>query len=97
MNAIIKTLSPFVAGIFLSNIAAAQAPSNPPPVYTGSFGGGLAITSGNTDTQNFNLTAALVRDPKTRNVIKGGATYLRGEGGPKRRFEPGPNLVSHPR
>jgi putative salt-induced outer membrane protein len=59
--------------------AAAQAPAEPTPLYTGSFGGGLAITGGNTDTKNFNLTAAVVRDPKTRNVIKLNAAYLRGD------------------
>src|SRR5205814_3961223 len=48
------------------------------PVYTGSFGGGLALTDGNSDTRNFNLAFALVRDPKTRNVVKVNALYLRG-------------------
>jgi putative salt-induced outer membrane protein len=47
-------------------------------VYTGSFGGGFALTGGNSDTKNFNLTFDLVRDPKTRNVIKANASYLRG-------------------
>jgi len=56
---------------------AQQAPAAPPPVYTGSFGGGLAITSGNADTKNFNLAFALVRDPKTNDVIKVDALYLR--------------------
>jgi putative salt-induced outer membrane protein len=59
--------------------ALAQAPAEPTPLYTGNVGGGLAITGGNTDTKNFNLTAAIVRDPKTRNVIKANATYLRGD------------------
>src|SRR4029079_5197041 len=40
-------------------------------------GGGLAITSGNADTKNFNLAFALVRDPKTNDVIKVDALYLR--------------------
>ena len=48
------------------------------PVYTGTLGGGLALTNGNTDTRNFNLTGAILRDPKTRNVMKGTASYLRG-------------------
>src|SRR5882724_10058259 len=50
----------------------------PPQTYTGSFGGGIALTGGNTDTQNINLTFNLIRDPKTRNVIKSTASYLRG-------------------
>lgn len=47
-------------------------------IYSGSFGGGFALTSGNTDTKNFNLTFSLVRDPKTKNVFKADALYLRG-------------------
>src|SRR5712671_2116944 len=56
----------------------AQAAAEPPKLYTGSFGGGVAITSGNTDTKNFNLALNVVRDPKTKNVIKTTAAYLRG-------------------
>jgi putative salt-induced outer membrane protein YdiY len=65
---------------FLSNEALAQAPPPPPPppLYTGGVGGGFALTSGNTDTANYNLTFTLVRDPKTKNVIKTSAMYLRG-------------------
>src|SRR5262245_2766083 len=67
-----------VLALFTS-VATAQAPAEPTPLYSGNFGGGLALTGGNTDTKNFNLTAAIVRDPKTRNVIKANATYLRGD------------------
>jgi len=56
----------------------AQAAQEPPRVYTGSFGGGIALTGGNTDTKNYNLTLGLVRDSKTRNVMKTDVTYLRG-------------------
>jgi putative salt-induced outer membrane protein YdiY len=56
----------------------AQAPATAMPVYTGNLGGGLALTNGNTDTRNFNLTGAIVRDPKTKNVMKATASYLRG-------------------
>jgi putative salt-induced outer membrane protein YdiY len=67
--------------LVLSDVAVAQAQETkaPPPVYTGNVGGGIALTGGNTDTKNFNLTASLVRDPKTRNVVKGSANYLRGD------------------
>jgi putative salt-induced outer membrane protein YdiY len=58
--------------------AIAQVPPAPTPVYSGSFGGGLALTGGNTDTNNFNLAFSLVRDPKTKNVFKADALYLRG-------------------
>jgi len=56
----------------------AQAATEPPKLYTGSFGGGLAITSGNTDTKNFNVALNVVRDPKTKNLVKATAAYLRG-------------------
>jgi putative salt-induced outer membrane protein YdiY len=59
-------------------VAQAQQSQPPMPVYTGSFGGGFALTSGNTDTQNINLAFSLVRDPKTKNVFKTDALYLRG-------------------
>jgi len=52
-----------------------------PPIaktYTGSLGGGIALTGGNTSTKNVNLTFNLVRDPKTRNIFKSTAAYLRG-------------------
>jgi putative salt-induced outer membrane protein len=58
--------------------AQAQDPAAPTPLYTGSIGGGFALTGGNTDTKNFNLVFGVVRDPKTRNVIKLNALYLRG-------------------
>jgi putative salt-induced outer membrane protein YdiY len=63
--------------VFLCPKAIAQAPA-PTPVYTGSFGGGLALTGGNTDTRNFNLAFNLVRDPKTKNIFKTDFLYLRG-------------------
>jgi hypothetical protein len=55
--------------LITSTLASAQAPATM-PVYTGTLGGGLALTNGNTDTRNFNLTGAILRDPKTRNVMK---------------------------
>ena len=67
--------------ITTSTIAFAQTPPPPEPpphVYTGNFGGGLALTNGNTDTRNFNLTGGFTRDPKTKNVIKTTGSYLRG-------------------
>jgi putative salt-induced outer membrane protein YdiY len=66
-----------IAGLCCSPMAIAQT-APPMPVYTGSFGGGFTLTSGNTDTKNFNLVFGLVRDPKTKNVFKADALYLRG-------------------
>ena len=59
--------------------ALAQDPAAPSPVWTGNFGGGLAWTNGNSDTKNINLSFGLLRDPKTRNVIKLNGLYLRGD------------------
>jgi putative salt-induced outer membrane protein len=47
--------------------------------WTGSFGAGLAATSGNTDTKNVNISLAIVRDTKERTVTRANALYLRGE------------------
>ena len=59
-------------------MAQAQQPAPAPmSIYTGSFGGGFALTGGNTDTKSFNFTFNLVRDPKTKNVFKADALYLR--------------------
>jgi putative salt-induced outer membrane protein len=74
----LSTLVLAVVALSASEPAFAQDPPASPPVYTGSVGGGFAITGGNTDTRNFNLSAELVRDPGTRNLIKGTASYLRG-------------------
>jgi putative salt-induced outer membrane protein len=62
--------------IIPAQVARAQEPVQ---VYTGNLGGGFALTGGNTDTRNFNLTGAVVRDPKAKNLVKASATYLRGD------------------
>ncbi len=50
-----------------------------PGTWIGDAGAGLSLTSGNSDTLNFNLAFDLTRDPKTRNVMKFKGLYLRGE------------------
>src|SRR5262245_31125947 len=79
MSRYLGILSALFPTLFLMTFALAQAPGEPPKVYTGNLGGGLALTGGNTHTKNFNLTAGLVRDPKTKNVIKGAAAFLSGD------------------
>lgn len=59
--------------------AGAFAQDAPPKPWNSSFGAGLAITSGNTDTQNINVSFGTVFDPKTVHVFKADALYLRGE------------------
>jgi putative salt-induced outer membrane protein len=51
----------------------------PPKPWASSIGAGLAITSGNTDTKNYNLAFATKYDPKTQFVFKADALYLRGD------------------
>jgi putative salt-induced outer membrane protein len=72
-----------VAAIFCINtFASAQAPAPPPApmqVWSGNFGAGIAVTNGNTDTKNVNLTLGLVRDPKKANVLRVNGLYLRGD------------------
>ncbi|HET9263282.1 MAG TPA: DUF481 domain-containing protein [Vicinamibacterales bacterium] len=53
-------------------------PAPPPsPVWTGSAGAGFSVTSGNSDTSNFNISFDARRDPKTRTVLIFNALYLR--------------------
>jgi putative salt-induced outer membrane protein YdiY len=59
--------------------SAAAAPAAPPGPLTGSAGAGLAFTRGNTDTSNINASYDVTYDPKTSNVVKSDAQYLRGK------------------
>src|SRR5437016_4313814 len=70
-----STLSPICAQ--------SQTPAAIPPVWSGDFGAGLAITNGNTDTRNFNASFGFVRDPKTRSVFRTNGLYLRGDSSDK--------------
>jgi putative salt-induced outer membrane protein YdiY len=51
----------------------------PPPGWHGSFSAGLSMNSGNSDARSFNLGVDLKYDPKTKNVLKLGALYLRSD------------------
>ena len=67
--------------VIVARIAFCQepaAPLAPPKPWTGSAGAGLALTSGNTDTQSYNLSATAKYDPQTRFVFKAEGLYLRG-------------------
>jgi len=66
--------------LFLSSTAVLAADPPPPPKpWNSSLGAGLALTSGNTDTKNYNLSFATKYDPKTKFVFKADALYLRGD------------------
>lgn len=60
-------------------VAQPAAPAEPPRTWTGTGGAGLAVTGGNTDTISYNLAFDLMRDAKTRNVMKWNGLYLRGD------------------
>jgi putative salt-induced outer membrane protein YdiY len=53
-----------------------EPPPPPPPVWTGSFGAGLALTQGNKDTTNLNLSFDIKRDPKTKTIFKADGLYI---------------------
>ncbi|HYM60162.1 MAG TPA: DUF481 domain-containing protein [Thermoanaerobaculia bacterium] len=72
---IVPTIATIVFCATLNVLAADPPPSGP---WTSTIGAGLAVTSGNSDTKNFNLSAATKYDPKTRLVFKAEASYLRG-------------------
>lgn len=71
-----------LACLFLSGTASAQAPAaadDAPKAWTGTAGLGISVTSGNSDTMNYNAAFDITRTPKARNVMKFTGLYLRGE------------------
>ena len=62
-----------------THLWAQQPPSGPPKGLSGSAGFGLSLTEGNSDTLNINATVDSIYDPKTKNVMKWNALYLRGK------------------
>lgn len=76
-----RTLLLMMTMLWLAAPADAQpaAPAEPAGPLTGTISAGWALTSGNRDTSTLNLGYELVYDPKTRNLIKSDALFLRGE------------------
>lgn len=72
--------SSFLTIVLIFRAMAIVAADPPPPTrpWSGSAGAGLAITSGNSDTKNYNLSLTTKYDPKTRFIFKADALYLRG-------------------
>lgn len=72
----------WLAAVVLSLLPAAApaqtppAPPPPPPGWTGSIGGGLALTSGNTDTATTNIGADVLHDAGTDVVFRASALLL---------------------
>jgi putative salt-induced outer membrane protein len=52
-------------------------PSPPPPAWSGSLGGGLSLTGGNSESNSYNLEFGLTYDPKKKVVLKLDGAYLR--------------------
>jgi putative salt-induced outer membrane protein YdiY len=55
------------------------APATPPPGWTGSFGAGLALTQGNSDTSTVNVAYDVRRDTGSKVLFKSTGLYIRGE------------------
>src|SRR6185436_12864543 len=70
-------LRAFLCASLIAFPAIAQTP--PPDPWSSSIGAGVAITSGNSDTQNVNISASTTWDPKTDRRFKADALYLLGE------------------
>jgi len=63
-------------------ITAAQTPAEPPPPppgWTGSFGAGLALTQGNSDTSTINLAYDVKRDTGSKVLFKSLGLFIRAE------------------
>jgi putative salt-induced outer membrane protein len=70
------------ASLALASAASVCAQTCPcPPTLTpgwhGSAGAGLALTSGNSDTQSYNVSLALAWDPQKHDVVKVDGLYLK--------------------
>jgi putative salt-induced outer membrane protein len=77
-----------IVSLYVLTLTSARASAQPPAApaaptgpWTGSAGAGLAFISGNSDTSNFNASYDVTYDPKTKNVVKSDALYLRGKSG----------------
>jgi putative salt-induced outer membrane protein YdiY len=57
--------------------AQAQAPAEPPKIWTVTASAGLALTSGNSDTTSTNAAYDITYDPQRRNIIKSDGLFLR--------------------
>jgi len=54
-------------------------PPPPPPGWTGSFGAGLALTQGNSDTSTFNLAYDVKRDTGSPFLFRSAGLFIRAE------------------
>lgn len=54
-------------------------PPPPPPGWTGSFGAGLALTQGNSDTSTVNVAYDVKRDTGSKFLFRSAGLFIRGE------------------
>lgn len=73
------TVLVFAIAALFGRTASAQAPADPPKIWTITTSAGLALTSGNTETSTVNAAYDIVYDPDTRNTVKSDALFLRGK------------------
>lgn len=68
----------------LGSAAAAQTPAPavlpppPPPAWSGQFGAGISMTSGNTDSKMFNVSFEVLAHPTSTDTAKFDGLFLRG-------------------
>ena len=70
---------PVLTALSAQTNALAPPPAPPPPLWAGSLGAGLSITSGNTDTSSYNLAFEVVRDAGKLWVFLADGLYLQSE------------------
>ncbi len=64
---------------FFTTPDSARGQGAPQKPWTTEIGAGLAMTNGNSDTKNVNVSLNLVRDAKARSVFRFNGLYLRGD------------------
>jgi putative salt-induced outer membrane protein YdiY len=67
-----------LAALLAASLSATAA-DEPKPGWHGSFAAGISMTSGNSDSNSYNVGFDLKYDPKTKNVLKFGGLYLRSD------------------
>ncbi|HEU4521719.1 MAG TPA: DUF481 domain-containing protein [Thermoanaerobaculia bacterium] len=71
--------SRFLFLILLPAVVFAQDPEPPASPWATSVGAGLAVTSGNRDSESFNVSFSTEYDPKAVHVFKAEALHIQGE------------------
>jgi putative salt-induced outer membrane protein YdiY len=67
------------SGAFAADCPPCPPPPPVPPAWSIGLGAGLSLTGGNSDTSSYNLLATVVHDPRTKNIFRFEALYLRTE------------------